>query len=56
MIVNKNMSRERWEEKINVMGGDYDLAFTDGSKLEDGETGSRGPFGTSSAEEGGEET
>ena len=32
---------EKWEERIKdtTMVGDYDLAFTDGSKLEDGKTG-----------------
>ena len=35
------MNRDMWEEKIKefTMGGDYDLAFTDGSKLEDWRTG-----------------
>ena len=36
-IGDRNMSRNRWEENIKntTMGGDYDLAFTDGSKQED---------------------
>ena len=40
-IGNKDMSKEKWEERIKdtTMVGDYDLAFTDGSKLEDGKTG-----------------
>ena len=40
-IGNKNMSREKWEEKTKdvTMGVDYDLAFTDGSKLENGKIG-----------------
>ena len=41
-VGNKKMRREQWEEKIKevTMGGDYDVAFTNGSKLEGGETGS----------------
>ena len=40
-IGDKNTNRNRWEENIKdkTMGGDYDLAFTDGSKQEDGKTG-----------------
>ena len=40
-IRDKNTSRNRWEENIKdtTMGGDYNLAFTDGSKQEDGKTG-----------------
>ena len=39
-IGNKNMSKEKWEEAIReiTMAGVYDVAFTDGSKLEDGKT------------------
>ena len=35
------MSKKQWEERIRdiTMGGNYDLAFTDGSKLEDGKAG-----------------
>lgn len=38
----RNMSKNQWEGRIRdtTMGGDFDLAFTDGSKLEDGKTGS----------------
>ena len=40
-IRNKNTSRSRLEENIKdmTMGGDYDLAFMDGIKQEDGKTG-----------------
>ena len=40
-IGSKDMNKQRWEERIKevTMAGDYDLAFTDGSKLEDGKTG-----------------
>ena len=46
IIINKMSSRNcnkgQWEQKIKdtMMGGDYDLAFIDGSKLEDGKAGS----------------
>ena len=35
------MSKEMWEKRIQetTMAGNYDVAFTDGSKLEDGKTG-----------------
>ena len=40
-VGSRKMSNEQWEERIKdiTMGGDYDLAFTDGSKLEDGMAG-----------------
>ena len=40
-IVNKDTSKEKWEEAIKgaIMAGNYDVAFTDGSKLKDGKTG-----------------
>ncbi len=45
-VGNKKMRKEQWEERIKdvTMGGDYDVAFTDGSKLEGGETGSGWTF------------
>ena len=38
------MSKEQWEERIKdiTTGGDYHLAFTDGSKLEDEKAGAGG--------------
>ena len=40
-VGSRKMSKEQWEERIKdiPMGGDYDLAFTDGSKLEDEKAG-----------------
>ncbi len=40
-VGNGKMSKKQWEEKISdiTMGGNYDLALTDGSKLEDGKAG-----------------
>ena len=40
-IGSKAMRKEEWEKRIQetAMAGDYDSAFTDGSKLEDGKTG-----------------
>ena len=40
-VGNKNMGMEQWEERIKevTMGGNYDMAFTDGSKLDDNKTG-----------------
>ena len=40
-IGNMDTSKEKWKERIKeiTMAGDYVLAFTDGSKLEDGKTG-----------------
>ena len=37
-VGNKKMKKEQWEERVKdgAMGGDYDVAFTDGSKLERG--------------------
>ena len=40
-IGNKKINKRQWEERIKyiTVEGEYDLAFTDGSKLERGETG-----------------
>ena len=40
-VGNGKMSKKQWEERIKdiTMGGNYDLAITDGSNLEDGKAG-----------------
>ena len=40
-VDNKRMGKEQWEERVKeiTMGGGYDVAFTDGSKLDNGDTG-----------------
>ena len=51
-IGSKDTSKEKWEKRIQetTMADNYDVAFTDGSKLENGKTERDGRSGTNSME------